>query len=76
MLVTLVQLQCWLLAAKSGVQTRLDRRSEQGQATAEYALVLLGAAAVAILVGVWAKRTGSIGRLLDEVVEKLMSKVR
>lgn len=76
MLVTLVQLQCWLLAAKRGVQTRLDRRSEQGQATAEYALVLLGAAAVAIFVGVWAKGSGGIGRLLDAVLEQLMSKVR
>ena len=52
------------------------RRREEGQASAEYALVLLGAAAVAILVTSWAARTNRVGRLLDSVMDRLLSHVR
>ena len=53
------------------------RRADQGgQATAEYALVLLGAAAVALLVTAWAARTNRVGRLLDAVVDQLVDRVR
>lgn len=52
------------------------RTTERGQATAEYALVLLGAAAVAVLVVGWAARTGKIGDLLDSVFDQLLGKVR
>jgi Flp pilus assembly pilin Flp len=40
-------------------------RDERGQTSAEYALVLLGAASVALLVIVWARNTDQVGRLLD-----------
>ena len=50
----------------------LRRRGEHGQASAEYALVLLGVAAVAILVSAWAARTDGIGRLFDAVMNKLV----
>ena len=49
---------------------------ERGQASAEYALVLLGAAAVALLVTGWAARTNRVGRLLDGVMDQLLSRVR
>ena len=52
------------------------RRDERGQATAEYALVLLGAAAVALLVIAWATKTGKVGKLLDGVVDKLMGQLK
>ena len=56
---------------------RLNRaRDERGQATAEYALVLLGAAAVALLIVAWATKTGKVGRLLDGVIDKLMGQLR
>ena len=57
---------------------RFDRRrgDQRGQASAEYALVLLGAAAVALLVAAWASRTDRVGRLLDGVVDQLLSRVR
>ncbi len=56
---------------------RLPRpRGERGQASAEYALVLLGAAAVALLVTGWAARTDRVGRLLDGVLDQLLSRVR
>lgn len=41
---------------------------EAGQASAEYALVLLGAAAIALLVGAWAVKTDLVGDLLDTVL--------
>ena len=51
-------------------------RDERGQATTEYALVLLGAAAVALLVGVWATKTGLVGKLLDAVFNTIKDKVK
>lgn len=42
-------------------------RDERGQTSAEYALVLLGAASVALLVIVWARNTDQVGRLLDSM---------
>lgn len=47
--------------------TRL--RDERGQTSAEYALVLLGAATVALLIAVWAKETDKLGKLLDTVFD-------
>lgn len=49
-----------------------ERRDERGQATAEYALVLLGAAALAGLLVAWAMKTDAIGRLLDSIFSKLL----
>lgn len=48
---------------------------EAGQTTAEYALVLLGAAAVALLLLAWASRTGAIGDLLDFIVDQIVGRV-
>lgn len=50
--------------------------SEAGQASAEYALVLLGAAAVALLVVAWATKTNRVGRLLDSVFDRLLGSAR
>ena len=38
-------------------------------------LVLLGAAAIALLLAAWAARSGAIGRLFDAVVDQLIGKV-
>jgi hypothetical protein len=50
-------------------------RRERGQATAEYALVLLGAAAVALLLVAWATDTDAIGRLLDSVLDRILGQL-
>lgn len=50
-------------------------RDQRGQATTEYALVLLGAAAVALLLVAWATKTGAIGSLLDTVMASIKNKV-
>ncbi len=52
------------------------RRSDRGQATAEYALVLLGAAAVAVLVLGWAAKTDRIGSLLNSVFDSVTGKIK
>ena len=47
-----------------------------GQATAEYALVLIGAAAVALLLVAWASKTDRIGRLFDFVLDHITGRAR
>ncbi len=57
---------------------RALRRRDAGQATTEYALVMLGAAAVALLVVTWATAgggAGRIGRLFDRVIDAVLSRV-
>lgn len=54
--------------------SRRRRWSEAGQATAEYALVLLGAAAIALLLAAWAAKSGKVGQLFDAVVGQLIDK--
>lgn len=54
---------------------RVAPRTERGQATVEYALVLLGAAVVALLVVAWATDgggTGRIGELFDSVIDNVL----
>jgi Flp pilus assembly pilin Flp len=53
-------------------------RDESGQATTEYALVLLGAALVALMLVAWATTgggAGKIGRLFDRVIDAVLSKL-
>jgi Flp pilus assembly pilin Flp len=52
------------------------RHDERGQATAEYALVLLGAAAVALLIVGWATHTNLVGKLLDTIMNNISGKVK
>ncbi len=47
-------------------------RSMLGQSTVEYALVLLGAAAIALLVVSWVTGTDVIGRLFDAVFGRII----
>lgn len=50
-------------------------RSEDGQATAEYALVMLAAAAIAGLLLAWATSTDAVGRLMNAVVDALLADI-
>jgi hypothetical protein len=54
---------------------RIRPRDDEGQTTAEYALVLLGAATVALVVVTWATRSGKITALLDGVIDQILSKL-
>lgn len=54
-------------------QLQQQRRGERGQTTAEYALVLLAAGTVAMLVVAWAQDNGAVGEFLDRILEKITS---
>ena len=58
------------------IQSVLAARSDRGQATAEYSLVLLGAAAVALAAVAWAARSGKVGQLLDSVFDLVLQRAR
>lgn len=73
MLKTLVALQALVLSAGDRIRARLEH--DAGQSTAEYALVLLGAAGVALLLVAWATKTGKVTSLLNSVIDQVLSKV-
>jgi ABC-type nitrate/sulfonate/bicarbonate transport system permease component len=50
--------------------------ADAGQTSAEYALVLLGAAGVALLLGAWAGQTDKIGKLFDAVFDGVIRTVK
>ena len=50
---------------------RSSARDEGGQASVEYALVLLGAAALALLIVAWATKTDKVGKLFDFVFDQV-----
>ena len=54
---------------------RRGRSSERGQATAEYALVIVGAATIAGLVLAWAASTGRVSKLLNTVLDAVIGQV-
>ncbi len=56
------------------VVDRVDR-SESGQTTAEYALVLIAAAAIAGLVLAWATKTHAVSGLFDKIVNRITNMV-
>ncbi|MCH7789387.1 MAG: DUF4244 domain-containing protein [Acidobacteria bacterium] len=48
---------------------------DSGQSTAEYALLLLGAAALALLVLAWATKTGKVTTMLNRVFDSVIGQV-
>lgn len=55
--------------------THRGRRLDRGQSTAEYALVVLGAAAVAFIFITWAGGTDTITRLFDSVMDSVIGRI-
>ena len=73
MLVPFVMLQSWLVSGAHRARGRADRLAgDAGQTTAEYALVLIGAAAIAVLLITWATKTDLIGKLFGWVMGRVM----
>jgi hypothetical protein len=62
------------LAMRCAVALR-HPRAMRGQATAEYVLVLLGAASVALVLIGWLARSGRIEALLDQVFDQITSQL-
>jgi Flp pilus assembly pilin Flp len=51
---------------------RLRLRSERGQTTAEYALVILAAAAIAVVLITWARSSGKLPAFFDQIIDKIV----
>jgi Flp pilus assembly pilin Flp len=47
-------------------------RREEGQTTAEYALVILAAAAVAVVLIAWARSSGRLPQFFDQVIDNVI----
>lgn len=79
-----VRAYTWLLLGPTPSPDRTDAESEsasvrdRGQATTEYALVMLAAALVALLVVAWATAgggAGKVGRLFDRILDEVISRI-
>ncbi|MBV1892495.1 MAG: hypothetical protein KUG57_00525 [Ilumatobacteraceae bacterium] len=73
-----VQLQTIAMSIDNTPSGRIRRSDERGQATTEYALVLLAAALVGLLVVAWATAGGGatrISRLFNQVVDSVIDRV-
>jgi Flp pilus assembly pilin Flp len=69
-------LHAWYLSRTGPLGDSLA--DDTGQATTEYALVLLGAALVALMLVAWATTgggAGKIGHLFDRVIDTILSKL-
>jgi hypothetical protein len=76
MLQLIVTLRVLAAASSDRLRSRLRAaREDTGQSTAEYALVLLGAASVALLLVAWATKTDQVTKLLDSVVDQILEHV-
>jgi hypothetical protein len=73
MLRTFVSLQVLALTASDRIRRRLV--DDRGQSTAEYALVLLGAAGVALLLVAWATKSDKVTKLLNSVLDRVLDQV-
>lgn len=63
----------WLIFTRMWIPRGRATRTEDGQSTVEYALVLLGAAAVALALVAWVTRSDAIGRLFDVILGRVLS---
>jgi hypothetical protein len=78
MLALLARLHAALLMLTDPAPASRRGRGDRGQATTEYALVLLAAALVALLVIAWATAGGGaarVARLFNRVIDSVIDKV-
>jgi Flp pilus assembly pilin Flp len=53
-------------------RARWSLRRQEGQTTAEYALVILAAAAVAVVLIAWARSSGRLPAFFDQVIDSVI----
>jgi Flp pilus assembly pilin Flp len=58
-----------LLALYIRIRTRVAR--DVGQTTAEYALVILAAAAIAVVLIAWARSSGKLPAFFDNIIDQV-----
>lgn len=56
---------------RSFLGVRVSLRREPGQTTAEYALVILAAAAVAVVLIAWARSSGKLPSFFDSIIDQV-----
>ena len=57
------------------LRLRLALIREEGQTTAEYALVILAAVAVAVVLIAWAKSSGKLPAFFDKIIDSVSGNV-
>jgi Flp pilus assembly pilin Flp len=62
----------WFVTHELGRGLRHEIRREEGQTTAEYALVILAAAAVAVVLIAWARSSGRLPAFFDQVIDQVI----
>ncbi len=80
----MLRLWLWLEAVVGSVYAAIVRRlisparvrgraarGEEGQTTAEYALVILAAAAIAVVLIVWARSSGKLPAFFDKIIDSI-----
>ena len=72
----LSQLTLFVSLHAAAIRQRTGTEGERGQTTAEYALVLLGAAGIAVLLVGWATKSGAVGVLFDAVLDGVVGRVK
>lgn len=72
----LTSVRVWQLAETVRSRCIVCRCGERAQSTVEYALILLGAAAIALMVVAWATSSDAIGRLFDGVVGRVLQQAQ
>jgi hypothetical protein len=63
-----------LLALYIRIRTRVAR--DIGQTTAEYALVILAAAAIAVVLIAWARSSGKLPAFFDNIIDQVAGSAR
>jgi Flp pilus assembly pilin Flp len=53
------------------VRARVRLSQQMGQTTAEYALVILAAAAVAVVLIAWARSSGNLPAYFDNIIDQV-----
>jgi Flp pilus assembly pilin Flp len=54
------------------VRVATSLRREEGQTTAEYALVILAAAAIAVVLIAWARSSGKLPAFFDTIIDTVI----
>jgi len=54
------------------VRATTSLRREEGQTTAEYALVILAAAAIAVVLITWARSSGKLPAFFDNIIDTVI----
>lgn len=60
----------WYVRARY-LRARSPWSSQAGQTTAEYALVILAAAAIAVVLIVWARSSGKLPAFFDSIIDQV-----